>query len=351
MGRFRIVSLACVLLVSMSASPRAQEPSALPDVEGFIERLGEVIEREYAEPDIGTEVRKSLREGLSEGRFQSLYTAADIATSLTQELQLLTQDRRLSLSVVKNPGAGADLAPSPTLRRPAAAQSTETDQVGPGLPDATVLPGNVGNLRIRVFADDGLEAIATAMRQLRDADALIIDVRDAVGDSVEAAATLASYLFTSPSLPLLDIINRSGQTDRYSSRSAAAADRNEMRPLYVLTSSKTGPAGELFALVVQERRRGESVGETTAGVFGPTRIVRIDGRLDVTIPSAQVRSGFSGKKLTGSGVKPDVVTGAEGAVRAAHLRALRRLIDSTSAGARRDRLMKEVESVELPTSR
>jgi C-terminal processing protease CtpA/Prc len=97
------------------------------------------------------------------------------------------------------------------------------------------------------------------------------------------------------------------------------------RPIYVLTSAKTFSAGEGLAFLLQERRRAEVVGEVTAGAANPGRPYGVNDRFTVTVPNGRVRSAVHGGNWEGTGVTPDVKTGAAAALAVAHARARARL--------------------------
>src|SRR4051812_10344373 len=103
------------------------------------------------------------------------------------------------------------------------------------------------------------------MHVLRNADALILDLRTNDGGSPEMVARVISYLLVQPDLPLFAIAHRSGPAELYATASRSLPDANGSRPLYVLMSTRTFSAGEGLAFLLHERKRGEIVGETTAG--------------------------------------------------------------------------------------
>jgi C-terminal processing protease CtpA/Prc len=96
------------------------------------------------------------------------------------------------------------------------------------------------------------------------ADALILDMRSNTGGSPDTAALILSYLFDKPGIELFQVIPRSGTLIRFATLEVPEADRNGSRPVFVLTASRTFLAGEGFAYLLQDRKRGEVVGERTA---------------------------------------------------------------------------------------
>jgi len=193
---------------------------------------------------------------------------------------------------------------------------------------AEILRGNVGYLDLSNFfsAEEARDTIATAMRLLGRADALIIDMRQNAGGSPGTAAFLLSYFFDEPAMPLFEIVHRAPEpTDRYATESTLLADRNATRPMAVLTSAQTFSAGEGFAFLLQERHRAEIVGEVTAGAANPGRSYPVNDRFSVTVPNGRVKSAASGGNWEGTGVTPDVRASADQSLAVVHERILRRL--------------------------
>jgi hypothetical protein len=99
--RAALVIAACIL----SSATAFAQAFTLAQVEESIAAIGDVVQREYADKTVGKLVASSLREGLSEGRFPNLATAGDVAAAMNHELDFLTHDKSLVVSVVRNPRA------------------------------------------------------------------------------------------------------------------------------------------------------------------------------------------------------------------------------------------------------
>jgi C-terminal processing protease CtpA/Prc len=338
---FRVIPLfALTILLAGAVTAPAQTAQQLDPqvIQDAIESVGVVVHREYFDPTVGMQVEAGLREGLSEGRFPNLTTAHDVAAAVTLELYALSHDKHLAL-VVKQPTTAGAAAES---RRDDARRSNG------GVQGVEILPGNVGYLNLTYFwhLDEGARAIASAMGVLSNADALIVDMRSNSGGSPEMVATVIGYLFDEPDLPLFEIVHRADPRERYATPSPALADRNGSRPVYVLTSARTLSAGEGFAFLLQERHRAEVIGELTAGAANPGQPYPVNDLFDVIVPNGEVKSAVGGGNWERTGVKPDVAALASEALQVAHARALRKLIDAAPQGAGRERLQRELATVE-----
>ena len=97
----RVASLA-LILAFLCCRPSDAQTLTLAQVEESIVSIGDTIQHEYFDPQAGRQVAASLREGLSEGRFPNLATAQDVADAMNRELQFLTHDRSLVVSVIRD---------------------------------------------------------------------------------------------------------------------------------------------------------------------------------------------------------------------------------------------------------
>ena len=311
-------------------------------VKATVESLGATISREYFDPTIGSEVDAALRRSLADGGYAGAADDAALATLVNRDLYAATRDKHLVVE------ARLDI---PAQRERSASQAGEARALGvrrtnAGVRRVEILPGNVGYVELTNFfrPEEAGEAIATAMKTLSHADALIVDMRSNGGGSPWTVALLVSYVLE-PGVPLYDIVHRApDEPDHYAT--VTVASRDVKRPVYVLTSTRTFSGGEGFAFLLQERRRAEIIGEVTAGAANAGRPYRINARFSVTIPNGQVRSAVGGGNWEGAGVTPDVKTCAADALNVAHARALRGLIDRELPGPWRDTLERALKGVE-----
>jgi C-terminal processing protease CtpA/Prc len=251
---------------------------------------------------------------------------------LTAELYAIAHDKHLAV-IAKAPstsGAGSSTA--------APSRSDAARRDNGGVRRAEILAGNVAYLDIRYFwrLDEARQAVDAAMQLLSRADAMVVDMRNNSGGSPDTVAHLASYLVDGPPTTLFEITPRSGTPATYSSE--ALSPRLGNLPLYVLTSVRTFSGGEGFAFLLQERGRAEVVGEPTPGAANPGRPYPVNDLFDVVVPNGRLSIAPSGRNWEGTGVAPDIHVPADDALRAAHERALRRLLQAARSDADRKRL-------------
>lgn len=187
--------------------------------------------------------------------------------------------------------------------------------------------------------------ITAAMQLLRNADALIIDMRSNAGGSPDTAALILSYLFDKPGIELFQLIPRNGTPIRYATQELPEADRNGSRPVFVLTAGRTFSAGEGFAYLLQDRKRADVIGERTAGAANPGRPYQVNDRFEVTVPNGRVRAAVGGGNWEGTGVTPDVLVAEADALRTAHTLAVRRLT-ADATGEWKQKLLEVLKTLE-----
>jgi hypothetical protein len=311
-------------------------------VKATVESIGATISQEYFDPKVGAEVDTALRRSLADGRYAGAADDQTLATLVNRDLYAATRDKHLNVE------ARLD---SPAQRERSASQADEARaltvrRTNAGVRRVEILPGNVGYFELTTFfrPEEARDAIAAAMQTLSHADALILDMRSNGGGSPGTAALLISYLL-GPGVPLFDIAHRAPTPpDHYATDAVPGPDVK--RPVFVLTSARTFSAGEGFAFLLQERRRAEIIGEVTAGAANAGRPYRVNARFSVTVPNGQVKSAVGGENWEGPGVTPDVKTAAADALKMAHARALRGLIDRELPGPWRDTLERALKDVE-----
>ena len=336
-----IVVLASALLCENLRGQHLADPVDQELIRSTVENLAGVLQREYFDPEVGASASKSLQEGLAEGRYANAPTLQSLADMLTRDLFESTNDKHLAVAVVE------DVISTDKSARPLDWSRQERGRhENFGVQRVEVLPGNVGYLNLTSFyrPEEARDTLSAAMHMLQNAESLILDMRANGGGSPETAALLASYFFLAPELPLFKIVDRSGDVRLYSTEKALPPERNETRPLYVLTSAKTFSAGEGIAFILQERQRAEIVGEQTAGAANPGRPYRVNSHFELVVPNGKVVAAITGRNWEGSGVTPDVLVPAPDALRVAYAGALSKLLNQSTAGPRRDALERHLKA-------
>ncbi len=181
-----------------------------------VETVATVVDREYFDVQMAARAAHIVREGLAEGRYDRAETLEVLTELLTRDLFEATDDKNLVVAAIPYRSLRSSSAPE-------ADRGVRGRRENFGVQLAEVLAGHVGYLNLTAFyrPDEAGEAIGAAMRMLRSADALILDLRENSGGSPDTVALLASYVFDASELPLFRIVPRSGGEGRWSEKYAA----------------------------------------------------------------------------------------------------------------------------------
>lgn len=183
-------SMAAALMVLTGLSNVAH--AAAPDLTSkdrlqILSEMADIVDDHYLDTEKADEVASALRtrktrKGLA---FDTPVTFAREATNLLYEL---SGDRHLSLKWA--PG---------TSRKMAGSAGSEQHH---GIRNIGFLPGNVGLLTLDRFFEntEARESLTAALFLLRDADALILDLRENRGGASDTVRLLQSCFFPEPTL-------------------------------------------------------------------------------------------------------------------------------------------------------
>jgi hypothetical protein len=292
-------------------------------------RLFEGIARElrahYVFPKVAEEMIIAMNGHAARGEYDQIGTGRDLADALTRDLRGVSHDLHLAVMFgPRRPPAG--VIPPDRQRR-------DGDVIGP----VERLPDNIARLRIDGFPppEEVRKAIARAMTEVADADALLIDLRQNHGGSPDTVALVASYLFDKP-VHLNDMFRRDDGSTHQSWTQAHVAGRRfgGRKPVYVLTSKETFSGGEELAYDLQALRRARLVGETTGGGANPVELHVLEAGFAIGVPWGRPINPVTRTNWERVGVIPDVPIRADAAVETAYLLARKDLGRPTSSAAR-----------------
>lgn len=315
----------CLFALLLSSGLPAAEPR---EVAG---QVAAAIEREYFDSGRGAEIAAGLRGRAARGEFDRLRDPLDLATALTAVLK--PQDRHFNVTW----SAAGEASAVP--RRVAAVPRPERDNFG--IRQVQVLPGNVGYLDLRYFADfepgdpeaPARASIDAALQLLAHVDALVIDLRDNGGGSPAMVGYLASA-FVAPGRDLYNTFHSRTGTQSEAPERPHAHPRTRL-PLYLLASGRTGSAAEAFAYTLKNAKRATVVGEVTAGAANPGRPYPLGDGFSVFVANGTPVSPVTGGNWEGTGVRPDVAVDSAEALDEARRLALSALVAQGAGDAAR----------------
>lgn len=163
------------------------------------------------------------------------------------------------------------------------------------------LDGNVGYIVFNVFFGDLLAKFQAALQELRDTQALIIDLRGNPGGAGDLATAIANRL--SAGEGSLGNLRFRYATEPYSYK--GTGDQAYKGKVILLVDEGSGSTAEVFSGGMQENKRATVIGAPTAGAVLPSlmQMLPTGGVLVHVISNFQTPKGVV---LEGRGVIPDI---------------------------------------------
>lgn len=312
----RILALALGLLAASLALGANRDP---------IDRIADFIDNNYFDPAKAREVATGLRAAAKAGEFDAFGEPRALAAALTSRLRKI--DRHFTVT-----WQGPTSTPEPSRSAPAAAFGQLDRRGAFGFRRVERLPGAIGYIDLRTFADfdtakrdePARRAADAALELISTADAVILDLRDNGGGS----PAMVGYLVSAFTPADADIYNTFKSRDRTSSeRPQQLHPRPRVDvPLYVLTSGRTGSAAESTAYTLQVAKRATIVGERSGGAANPGGFFPVGDGFNVFVSTGTPVNPITGTNWEGRGVEPDVDVAAEQALHRAQVIALETIL-------------------------
>lgn len=315
------MNVRCLLAVLISSCLAA---SAFASTESTVEQVAVAIETNYFDAAKAKQIADQLRADLKAGAFASAKEPRVLASQLTTRLWPLDRHFR----VVWSPPNSKSEEKQPSASAPTLSPEIMDRRTGYGFRRVELLPGAIGYIDMRFFADFSFDrpeeparkAADAALQLISVADAVIIDLRDNGGGSPAMVGYLVSA-FTKPDADIYNLFQRREGTESERPKQPYAKPLLET-PLYILISGRTGSAAEAAAYTLQAARRAVIVGEPSSGAANPGGIFPLEDGFGVFVSTGTPINAVTGANWEGAGVKPHVPVPAEQALERAQLMAL-----------------------------
>ncbi|NEP55140.1 MAG: S41 family peptidase, partial [Moorea sp. SIO3C2] len=261
-----------------------------------------------------------IRQRIAAGGYGDIVSGHQLAETLTNQLQTLTEDRsiRVYCSRVPLPNLSAD---TPPTAEELAYQQQQSQQRNFDINRVERLAGNLGYIQLYGFEPPEFagETLAAAMTCIAHTEGLIIDLRHNRGGSPAMVALVCSYLFPAyPAIHLNDIHWPDRAPQQSWTLPYVGGPRYLERPIYLLIGPETATAAEEFAYTLKQLDRVTLLGETTAGKANPGTGQRLHDHFWMFLPTGRVVNAITGSNWEGSGVLPDLKVPEELALKTSH---------------------------------
>lgn len=336
-----VTIFASILVLSIAGQQTPDAPVSAADRDAVIEVLASKIEAGYVVPETADLAARFLRKAKSDHSYASFTTARAFAEKITADLRSLTKDKHLALYF------DPETKSSPAA---AAVQAPTRERYNYGFNKVERLPGNIGHLEIRSFANlDEAKATADAwLGALADFDSIILDLRQNGGGNTPMAAYVASF-FLGPKPVLFTTMHwrDENRTVNVMTSETVGGRRSADGDLFILIGPSTFSAAEDFSYSMQQLKRATLVGETTGGGAHMGKgLQRLSPLFTAFIPVGESINPITGRNWEGVGVEPDVRVPVDKALTEAHIHALRKLMDRERDPAWRENLVRALANLE-----
>jgi C-terminal processing protease CtpA/Prc len=321
-------------LLLLTTQLKAQENAALltpKEQQTVVDSIGSKLNANYVFPKIAANMVSSIESKLGSGDYNSILDPQEFATTLTADLQAISNDKHLRVNFA--PDQIADQQQTVTAEDSIAFLNRYVNRMKRnnfGFKEVKIMAGNIGYLDLRSFSNVEYagETAVSAMNFLSNTDAIIIDLRNNGGGSPAMIQLITSYLFGSEPVHLNNFYWRPSNSNSQTwTLPHVSGTRSPDTPVYILTSGGTFSAAEEFSYNLKNLERATIVGETTGGGAHPGGSIVATDRFMIWVPTGRAINPITNINWEGTGVSPHIEVPAGEALDVAHMKALETLMD------------------------
>lgn len=336
------------LLAVTTIFTQPEIPIDLTDTEKqlTIQALLDHLDKNYVFSEKARMAKSAIESKLKAGDYQSVNDPNKFAAQLHQDINVILNDAHFRIRYSETPLPVREEAGEPSPEEIAEFNNT-VRRLNAGIDKVERLPCNIGYVEVRSFmaGKEIARPAQAAFEFLADTDALIIDLRRNGGGDPEAIQILCSYLFSEEPVHLNSIYNRpENQTTEYWTLRDIKGPRYLNKPVFALTSKRTGSGAEECAYNIQTQKRGTIVGEVTWGGANPGGNFRLNDHFSAFIPTGRAINPITKTNWEGVGVQPDVPTTSDRALDKAQVLALEELLNAAQ-GDWKNSIAKRIEEL------
>ncbi|MEI3791106.1 MULTISPECIES: S41 family peptidase [unclassified Chryseobacterium] len=309
------------IFLSLSLVSYAQKD----DTNVVLSDITEKVKSHYIDKKAYQKVDSLFQNESEKGTFKNL-SKKDFAVFLTQKLRTTIKDKHFFVKYLENYSPQKAVDEKEREKENNFHNSLENF----GFENVQRLEGNIGYINFKGFAsrESSEKTLAAAMNFIANTNSLIIDLRENGGGDNDMLLLFCSYFFDKKTDLYTTYFRNKEETVINSTQSKVAGQKYLHKKVYILTSKKSFSAAEGLAYFLQEHKLAEVIGEKTGGAANPVDHFIIQNQYLLLVPAGQIKSVISHKNWEPVGVIPDQEVKAEDALKAAHLKILKNILNT-----------------------
>jgi len=302
-------SAAIILLTGISITSATHAVEKPTDYHPLVSSINQILIESYVFPEIGPKYAARLDRCLKENCLAETTGDEQVAKKLSELLNSVHKDKHLNVFA---PGQREKMTRRKMVKKsPGDANKNNAS----GIVKQEILEGNIGYLEINLFpgSPESIAATHEAMKKLKNTDAVIFDIRRHRGGSPENISEISNFLFQQPThmVTTRSPYVNDGQPTPHMSEPNEFAKYFKDKPVYLLTSEKSGSAAEHFAMSMKATGRAILIGEKTGGYGHWGGIAQLDEGFSMFVPSGRTYHPVNKLGWEGIGITPDILIDGE----------------------------------------
>ncbi len=295
-----LIHLSCIMALSQQADTIVHS-SQLNNITRDIVKL---IREQYVFPSLAEGLSRNFEKWMKDKNWPDNTSSTVFCEEVSSWLKTTTNDKHFVFQQASAKTAGA-VKLSGWYMAP----------FNYGVAKLEWFPPHTGYIEYRGFnftmIPDAKKKIDLIMDMFRDAQSIIIDLRQNRGGDGSMANYIFSYFMPEDSVALYNFDNRRDgkitTTTGYTFKTLPSS-RLVDKKLYVLVSTQTGSTAELFAFLCQKFDRATIIGEVTAGAGHNMSTFRVAEKFTLGIPTGRFydpETNFGWQEM--GGIQPDII--------------------------------------------
>ena len=280
-----------------------------PKYQTLVESINELLIENYVFPEVGSKYANRLNECLADNCFAEAESDKEIAIKLTDLLQSVHKDKHLNVFA---PGQREEMRKRRMAKRKGVGKPVAD---ATGIAEVKILDSNIGYFKIDLFpgTQESLSATREAMKKLKNTNAVVFDIRDHRGGVPENITEIANFLFQEEThmVTTRSPYVNNGKPTPHLTVPNKFAKYYQGKPIYLLTSKRSGSAAEHFAMSMKATGRAILVGETTGGYGHWGGIAQLENGFSLFVPSGRTYHPVNQLGWEGIGITPDIEVKSE----------------------------------------